>query len=124
MRLILGLVRAQREDEFALSAQRVLQMATLDGADALGLAEVTGSLTPGKRADLILIRTTDLHTAPAPHAANTVTLAAQPAHVDTVISNGRILKEQGRLTTADPDQVTRDATESLSAIGKDTDRPR
>src|SRR5688572_1870131 len=68
----------------ALTFRRCLEMATIDGARALGLADVTGSLTPGKRADLILLRTTDLNLAPVVDVESSVVRSATPANVDTV----------------------------------------
>jgi 5-methylthioadenosine/S-adenosylhomocysteine deaminase len=116
MRLMLGLARGQAEQEFALTARRVLAMATIDAAKGLGLSDVTGSLTPGKRADLILVRTDDANIAPFTDAPNMIVLAAQPHNVDTVVVDGRILKHRGRLTTVDADQVVAEAEESLTAV--------
>ena len=48
----------------AAHLEAAVQLATLDGAVDLGIADRTGSLTPGKRADLILVRTTDINIAP------------------------------------------------------------
>src|SRR5262249_36599061 len=72
-------------------------MATINGARALGLDHITGSLTPGKRADIILIRTDDLNIAPLANIETTVVQSATPANVDTVMVDGRILKRHGRL---------------------------
>jgi len=57
-------------------------MATINGARALGLADITGSLTPGKRADLILIRTTDLNIAPLAQIERTIVQSATPGNVE------------------------------------------
>lgn len=78
-----------------------IEMATINGARALGLAEITGSLTPGKRADLILIRTDGLNIAPLANIETTVVQSATPANVDTVMVDGRLVKRGGRLTTFD-----------------------
>src|SRR6202040_2141448 len=56
----------------------VIEMATINGAQALGLGDVTGSLTPGKRADLILIRTTDLNIRPLGQIESTLVLSESP----------------------------------------------
>jgi 5-methylthioadenosine/S-adenosylhomocysteine deaminase len=72
-------------------------MATINGARALGLSGITGSLTPGKRADIILIRTDDLNIAPLAQIETTVVQAATPANVDTVMVDGRIIKRGGQL---------------------------
>jgi cytosine/adenosine deaminase-related metal-dependent hydrolase len=79
----------------------VLEFATLAGARAAGLDGRTGSLSPGKQADLILIRATDINLAPVTDPAAAVVLAAHPGNVDTVLVAGRALKRGGRLLAAD-----------------------
>ena len=59
-----------------VSFYEAIEMATINGARALGLADITGSLTPGKRADIILIRTTDLNIAPLANIETTVVQSA------------------------------------------------
>ena len=85
----------------AVGFHEAIEMATINGARALGLGDVCGSLTPGKRADLILIRTTDLNIAPLAQIETTVVMSATPANVDTVIVDGRILKRHGQLLHCD-----------------------
>lgn len=116
MRLVLGLARGQAGQEFALPARRVLEMATVEGARLLGLGEVTGSLTPGKRADVIMVRTDAVDIAPFTDPVNMVVLAAQPQNVDTVLVDGRILKRDGRLTALDPERVVREASGALTRV--------
>ena len=100
----------------ALTFRRCLEMATIDGARALGLADVTGSLTPGKRADILLIRGTDLNLAPVVDVESSVVRSATPANVDTVLVDGRILKRGGRLTVHDAEGVVRKATEAAGRV--------
>ena len=116
MRVVINLAHGQAEAEFGLTARRVLQMATIDGARGLGLADVTGSLTPGKRADLIMVRAGAVNIAPFTDPPLMTVLAAQPANVDTVVVDGRILKRDGRLTALDPGQVVAEANASLAAL--------
>ncbi len=94
----------------------VIEMATINGARALGLADVTGSLTPGKRADLILIRTTDLNIAPLAQIETTVVMSATPANVDTVMVDGRILKRHGQLLHHDVPGIVGRAEQSALRI--------
>ena len=116
VRLTLGLHRGQAESELAVGARRILQMATIDGARGLGLGDVTGSLTPGKRADLMMVRTDDVNIAPFTDAPNMIALAAQPHNVDTVVVDGRILKRHGELTAIDTRRVVSRATRSLAGV--------
>jgi cytosine/adenosine deaminase-related metal-dependent hydrolase len=93
-----------------------IEMATMEGARALGLGEVTGSLTPGKRADLILIRTDDVNIAPMAHIEATVVQSATPANVDTVMVDGRILKRGGKLVAYDVAAIVARAKESAQRV--------
>ncbi|WP_127129409.1 amidohydrolase family protein [Georgenia sp. SYP-B2076] len=100
----------------AVSFSDCIKMATINGAQALGLADVTGSLTPGKRADLILIRKNDVNVAPVVNVEATVVRSVTPANVDTVISDGRILKQGGKLVAFDVERVIKEAEESSNAV--------
>ncbi len=82
-----------------------IEMATIKGARALGLGEVTGSLTPGKRADVILIRANDVNIAPLANIEATVVQSATPANVDTVMVDGRMIKRAGKLIGFDVEQI-------------------
>jgi 5-methylthioadenosine/S-adenosylhomocysteine deaminase len=123
LKVVLGLYRGQAEQELSLGAQRVLELATIDAARGLGLEQLTGSLAPGKRADLIMIRTDEVNIAPFTDAANMVALAAQPSNVDTVVVDGRILKRHGRLTAVDVHDVIRRASDSLAAVRRRAGEP-
>jgi cytosine/adenosine deaminase-related metal-dependent hydrolase len=116
MRVTLGLDRGQAEAEFDMTARRVLEMATIDGARGLGIADEVGSLKPGKRADLIMIRTDEINVAPFTDAANLVALAAGPQNVDTVVVDGRILKRAGRLTALDPARIVAEAQRAFEEV--------
>ena len=116
LRLATGLYRGEAEQELAVGTRRVLEMATLDGARSLGLGDVTGSLTPGKRADLLLVRRHDLETAPVTDVTNTLALATGAENVDTVIVDGRVRKRGGRLLDVDVAQVVRQTESALRAL--------
>jgi cytosine/adenosine deaminase-related metal-dependent hydrolase len=74
-----------------------LRMATIEGAEVAGLGAITGSLRPGKQADLVLLRTDTLGMAPAHDPIGAVVLSADTSSVDTVLVGGRIVKRDGRL---------------------------
>ena len=84
--------------EVSLSARDTLEMATIEGAKALGLDDEIGTITPGKRADLVLIDATDFMTAPSHSPVETVVFQADPSHVDTVLVDGEVVKRDGELT--------------------------
>jgi cytosine/adenosine deaminase-related metal-dependent hydrolase len=116
MRIAIGLESIAARDATALTPRRVLEMTTIDGARALGLEDVVGSLSIGKRADLIMIRTDQLNMAPVRDPAIAVVHSAQPNNVDTVMIDGRILKRNGKLTTVDVPTVIAEAEDSLRRL--------
>ncbi|WP_030983136.1 amidohydrolase family protein [Streptomyces sp. NRRL S-1813] len=83
-----------------LTAREVLGFATLGGAAALGMADTIGSLTPGKQADLLVLRTDRPGVAPVHDATAAVVCSMDRADVDTVMVAGRVVKRQGRLQYA------------------------
>jgi 5-methylthioadenosine/S-adenosylhomocysteine deaminase len=118
MRLMLQLNHLRSMDVMEVQPRRILELATLDGAKDLGIADRVGSLTPGKRADLILVRTNDLNVAPFINPALLLVQQAQPYNVDTVVIDGRILKHKGELTVLDTEEIIRKAAESFHAARK------
>jgi cytosine/adenosine deaminase-related metal-dependent hydrolase len=84
-----------------LRARDVLQFATIDGAAACGLDGAVGSVTPGKQADLVLVRADQVNTMPMTDPVGTVVAAADVSNVDTVIVRGAIRKQAGRLVGVD-----------------------
>ena len=118
MRLMLQLNHLRSMDVMEVQPRRILELATLDGAKDLGIADRVGSLTPGKRADLILVRTNDLNVAPFLNPALLLVQQANPYNVDTVVVDGRILKHKGELVALDAEEVVRKAAESFHAARK------
>ncbi|GAA3784551.1 amidohydrolase family protein [Streptomyces phyllanthi] len=100
-----------------MTAKDVLRMATLDGAAAMGLADRTGSLRPGKQADIIMLRLDDLNMLTAERdPIGAVVTAAQPHNVDTVLVAGRVVKFAGRLVHADLRRTARSLRATAVAI--------
>jgi 5-methylthioadenosine/S-adenosylhomocysteine deaminase len=116
MRQMMDTQFVRSKDPMSVSARQVLEMATINGAWDLGFADRTGSLTPGKRADVILVRTTDLNMAPLGDPVTAIVRSAQPYNVDTVVIDGRILKRSGHLTAIDAEEVAAQAAESLAGL--------
>jgi cytosine/adenosine deaminase-related metal-dependent hydrolase len=84
-----------------LPAHRVLKMATIDGARALGLDAEIGSLEAGKRADLAIVRLDRLHTTPARDLVSALVYSAEADDVDAAIIDGRVVMENRKLLTLD-----------------------
>jgi 5-methylthioadenosine/S-adenosylhomocysteine deaminase len=118
MKAIQNVENGRTQNEFRLPARRVLELATIEGARSMGMADRIGSLTPGKRADLVMIDTRDVNLGVWSDPAHMLVEAAQPANVDTVMVDGRILKRRGRLTAVDAEKVVADASQALAAVRK------
>jgi cytosine/adenosine deaminase-related metal-dependent hydrolase len=118
MKLTHAVENGRAEHEFALSARRTLELATIDGARSMGLGDVVGSLTPGKRADLIMVSERAPNMMLRTDPARLLVTAAQPSNVDTVLVDGRILKRDGRLTELDVAEVGARARTALADVLK------
>ncbi|MGE0039113.1 MAG: amidohydrolase family protein [Xanthobacteraceae bacterium] len=113
---ILFVLHQHRIGNMPLTLKRLVQLATLDGAVDLGIADKTGSLTPGKRADIILVRTTDINMAPVGDPYEALVSRAQPTNIETVIVDGRILRQSNKFTALDHPKVLREAREAADAL--------
>jgi 5-methylthioadenosine/S-adenosylhomocysteine deaminase len=89
----------------ALSADTVLNMATIHGAKALGIDHLTGSLTPGKAADFIAINLGELETQPLYHPISQIVYAASRHQVTDVWVAGKQLLKNRQLLTIDEKEV-------------------
>jgi 5-methylthioadenosine/S-adenosylhomocysteine deaminase len=116
MRILFALHQHRVGNKIPLTVKRLVQLATLDGAIDLGIAEKTGSLTPGKQADIILVRTTDINMTPVGDPYEALVSLAQPTNVDTVIVDGRIVRQSGKFTALDHPKVVREAQEAAAAL--------
>ena len=108
-------------DPTALPARDALAMATRNGARALHMGAVTGSLEPGKRADLVVVDVDALHNAPAfardPGGIYAqIVYAAKSTDVSDVMCNGRWLMRDRRLLTLDEVELRRAAREQARRI--------
>jgi 5-methylthioadenosine/S-adenosylhomocysteine deaminase len=102
----------------ALPALAALQMATIDGAQALGLGDEIGSIEIGKRADLALINLDRVRTTPRPDLVSTIVYAAEASDVETVIIDGRVVMREGDLITLDEREVIREAREQADLLNQ------
>ncbi|QSO49387.1 amidohydrolase family protein [Alicyclobacillus mengziensis] len=100
------LARGEMPLTLNVSAAEVLKFATMDGARALGLEAKVGSLTPGKQADIVMIRATDINLTPMNDPIGAVVLCAHTGNVDTVFVAGRAVKRGGRLLDVDMGRIS------------------
>lgn len=101
--------------EFTISARDALEFATLNGARALGLNQI-GTLSPGKEADLIMIRTGDLNMFPVNNPVGAVVQCANTSNVDSVFVAGKAVKRNGKMLNVDLGHLRHLADESRNYI--------
>jgi cytosine/adenosine deaminase-related metal-dependent hydrolase len=99
-----------------LTHKDVLKFATIEGARACALEDKVGSLTPGKQADIVLLKTNAINTAPMLDPAATIVVFADTSNVDSVFVAGRAVKRNGELVGADLEDVFRKLDESRNHI--------
>jgi cytosine/adenosine deaminase-related metal-dependent hydrolase len=90
-----------------LTVREVLEYATVEGARANGLEKKVGSLTPGKEADIILLRHDQLNVMPMNNAVGAVVTSMGPQNVDTVLIAGKVMKRNGKLVGIDMARLER-----------------
>jgi 5-methylthioadenosine/S-adenosylhomocysteine deaminase len=96
--------------------RELVSLATIGGAKVMGLADKVGSLTPGKRADLILVRANDMNLAPVKDPYHAMVFHGQPSNVDTVMVDGRILVRRSAHTAIDVPKLLAEAADSAQGI--------
>lgn len=117
-----GLLPRLKHGPSVLTPERILEMATLGGARALGLSERVGSLEPGKQADVILVDLRGPHLQPLTDSAHDIATAlvyaAHASDVHTVLIDGRRVVRNGQLVGVDTDDLGRRAREQLERVRK------
>jgi 5-methylthioadenosine/S-adenosylhomocysteine deaminase len=92
-----------------MDALQVLEMATINGAKALGIDNITGSLEPGKKADILLLNFDCPRMIPCYSIASNLVYSASSSVVDTVIIGGRIVAKDGRCISLERTEVMKEA---------------
>ncbi len=110
-----ALIQKPRLGPSSLTAEKVFALATIEGARALGLEKLVGSIEPGKRADLVIVNPRALHAMPAGDLFGTLVYATRADQVETVLVDGEILVEHGRLVRWEEEQILSDAETALAA---------
>lgn len=118
MRSVFTLQRAiaSAQDKAPVTMREVLEYATIEGARANGLEANVGTLTPGKQADVILLRTNRMNVTPLNDPVTAVVTSMDTGNVDTVIIAGRVMKREGRLLHVDWEAVKRMALSSRDYV--------
>lgn len=117
MQVTAKLHKAYSLDPVAMDAWTVLEMATREGAKAIGLGGSIGSLLPGKRADIILVDMNKPHLTPTHNPVSHLVYAASGADVRDVFVEGRQVVKEGRLLTVDVDSVMAEVNRIAASMG-------
>ncbi|MDE1549147.1 amidohydrolase [Jeotgalibaca caeni] len=97
MRMVANFHKTQLKDRSAFPAREIVRLATMGGAEALGMAETIGSLEPGKKADLLLIETESVNMFPLFDPYATIVYSAQAANVQAVWIDGQPVVQEKSL---------------------------
>jgi len=118
MRSVLGLQRAiaTRDGKSPVSTREVLAYATTEGARANGLDSKVGSLSPGKHADIVMLRTDRMNVTPLNDPFTAVVAGMDTGNVDTVLIDGRIMKRRGELLHVDWPSLRRHAEQARDHV--------
>ncbi|MEA2102198.1 MAG: amidohydrolase [Thermodesulfobacteriota bacterium] len=103
-------------DPVVMDAQKVVQMATIEGAKCLGIDEKTGSIEKGKKADIIMIDLDKPHLTPMYNPYSHLVYAVNGSDVDTVIINGKVVMQGRELLTLDCDRIMDQARQKSEEI--------
>lgn len=104
-------------DPKVLSSDEAITMATIKGAEALGLENEIGSIEVGKKADIILIDTNSANMVPdSSSLSSNVIYSANGSNVDTTICNGKILMENKKLTVLDEQEIYDKARNAIKEL--------
>ena len=95
-----------------LTVREVLDFATIEGAKDNGLDRKTGTLTPGKEADVILLRMDQINVMPVNNVYGAVVLGMDASNVDTVLIGGKAVKREGKLVGVDMERIRRQVHQS------------
>jgi 5-methylthioadenosine/S-adenosylhomocysteine deaminase len=105
-------IKGEKDVPPLLKARDVIEFATLQGARANGMEEKLGTITPGKQADIVMLRTDLTNTLPFNNAYGAIVTAMDTSNVDTVFIAGKAVKRAGALVGVDLDSIRRRAQAS------------
>ncbi len=108
--------KARALDPTVMPAEAALEMATINGAKAMGLADQIGSLEVGKKADFIVLDMDKPHLTPNPNPVSTVVYAATGADVDTVVIDGQVIMQGRKVLTMDEERILHEARERAQKV--------
>jgi 5-methylthioadenosine/S-adenosylhomocysteine deaminase len=116
---LVGKVRFPHSPGQWVGAPAVWELATRGGARVLGMVDELGAIAPGRKADLVLLHADSVFLRPMNQAMNTLVYAETGADVDTVLVDGRIVLEHGRVCTVDEARLRAQAQAAADRLRRD-----
>lgn len=121
MKVAALLNKTRHRDPTVLPAWKMLRLATIEGARAIGLGEQIGSLEPGKKADLIILdlkrpHMTPVISTPVRNIAPNIVYSARGDEVETVIIDGKVIVDEGVVLTMSEEEVIADAQKAAEEV--------
>lgn len=110
--------RITHKTRMVMPSETVLEMATLNGAKAMGFGEEVGSIEAGKRADFIIINTDSPNLTPVWNPVASVVFASQGSDVDTVVIDGKIIMRSRKMQTMDEEAILEDVRRRYREVAK------
>jgi 5-methylthioadenosine/S-adenosylhomocysteine deaminase len=107
-----------------LTVREVIEFATIEGAKDNGLDRKIGTLTPGKEADIILLRMDAINVMPVNNVYGAIVLGMDTSNVDTVLIGGKLRKRKGKLVGVDLNRVSRLGHQSRDYVVSKAGWPR
>lgn len=114
--LAAGIAKDQRTDPTWFGAHEALEMATIAGAEAIGMADLIGSLEIGKKADIVIFESQSGHWASPSDPALALVWSSDGRNVRDVVVDGRVVVEDGRCTTVDEAALQQEAAKASRAL--------
>lgn len=118
MRMASYLACLLEKNPTVVPAENILEMATINGARAMGLEDQIGSIEVGKRADFIIIDMDKPHLTPCFDPVSTIVYAAHGSDVDTVVVDGKILMHNRKMQTLDEEAIVADARQRAMQVAQ------
>lgn len=110
--------KGAHRDAQIVTAEKALEMATIDGAAAIGMADEIGSLEPGKRADVVVLSLDNLCVAPVHHPVSALVYSARGDEVERVYVDGQLVVSDGHLSTRDEAGIRRSSLTAARSLAR------
>lgn len=110
--------KGYHRDPTIITAEKVLEMATIDGARALGLDHEIGSIEPGKKADLVILKLDNVFVTPVHAPVSSLVYSALGNEPETVLVDGHVVMSDRQMVTVSEEEVMRESQKAADNLAK------